>query len=200
MEVIYNFIIFTRCQNNLFYIFCLTYSKNCLNYSHRFHLMGTHKNVKLYTTSKLVGSGREFPKVVLKSDDYGYWKYPTELLSFFYYKVGDENWVKWNSYDEEMELKIEDCEEFYELITEASRLLIDIMDNRYGDFDESNPDHVIVYNKIAEMFHFEGSDLKPNSHTISHVFDEHDYFTDLIEMIKKLDGEKKTYFVTLIFE
>ena len=162
--------------------------------------MGSHKNIKLYTIDKLAGSGREIPKVILESDDYGYWKLPTELLSFFYYKIGDENWIKWDSYDEEMELKIEDCEEFYKLITEASRLLISVIGDRYGDFDEENPKHIAVYNKIAEMFHFEGENLKPDWYTISHVFDEYEYFTDLMGIIKKLDEEKKTYFVTLIFE
>ena len=160
--------------------------------------MGSDKNVKMYASVKLAGSNREVPIVVIDGEDYGYWKHPNELMCFFRHKIGEEVWKKWDCYEEELELDIDLCKEFYQLLSKAVQRHCEVIGDRWAEMDSDNSEHRKFFDEVAKMFHFTEHEMDYDDYTICHLFDEYDLFNDIIKKIEQFEKENKTYFVTLI--
>lgn len=163
--------------------------------------MGSHKRVRLYKKVIIPPHNRSVYSVILDNDDYGYWKLPYELLFFFRNKIGEENWAKWESYDEEIELKVEYCKEFQKLLGKAVELHEKVIGDRWAHFDENNEEHKKVYDEIAKMFHFD-DDAKTeyDGYNISHLYDEYEFFTEIVDEIDGLEKNHEHFYITLIFD
>lgn len=159
--------------------------------------MGSHKRVRLYKKVIIPPHNKSVYSAILDNNDYGYWKLPYELLFFFRNKIGEEIWTKWKSYEEEIELKGEYCKEFQKLLDKAVELHEKVIGDRWAEFDENNKEHRKVYDEIAEMFHFK-DEVKTDydGYNISHLYDEYEFFTELLYYIEK----DEDYYITLIFD
>lgn len=163
--------------------------------------MGSHKRVRLYKETVIPPHGRKIFTVALDNDDYGYWKLPYEMLFFFKKKIGEEVWEKWKSYEEELELKVDECREFQQLLEKTVELHEKVIGDRWSSFDEENEEHRKVYDKIAEMFYFD-NDAKTeyDGYNISHLHDEYEFFTDVVNEINELEENGEQFYITLIFD
>lgn len=163
--------------------------------------MGSHKRVRLYKETVIPPHGRRIFTTALDNDDCGYWKLPYEMLFFFKKKIGEEVWQKWESYDEELEIKPDECKEFQKLLEKAVELHEKVIGNRWAKFDKENEEHRKVYDKIAEMFHFD-NDTKTeyDGYNISHLHDEYEFFTDVVNEIDELEKNGEQFYITLIFD
>lgn len=162
--------------------------------------MGSHKRVRLYKEAVILPHGRKIFTVALDNDDCGYWKLPYEMLFFFKKKKG-EVWENWKSYEEELELKADECKEFQKLLEKAVELHEKVIGDRWSSFDEDNEEHRKVYDKIAEMFHFDNDvKIEYDGHNISHLHDEYEFFTDVVNEINELEKNGEQFYITLIFD
>lgn len=162
--------------------------------------MGSHKRVRLYKERAISPHGRKIFTIAL-DNDCGYWKLPYEMLCFFEKKIGEEIWQRWEKYEEELELKADECKEFQKLLEKAVELHEKVIGDRWAKFDEDNEEHRKVYDAIAEMFHFE-NDVKTeyDGHNISHLHDEYEFFTDIVNEINVLEKNGEQFYITLIFD
>ena len=149
--------------------------------------MGSHKRVRLYAENKLQRSNRSVFTVILDNEDEGYWKHPNEMMCFFHKKI-TENELDWY---EEIEITKEECKELFELLTKAKELHEQVIGGRWSRFDSENKEHCKVYDAIAKMFYFDKY-IKTdyNDYNIGHLFNEYDFFENLVEKIRKTKKNK----------
>ena len=149
--------------------------------------MGSHKRVRLYAENKLQRSNRSVFTVILDNEDKGYWKHPNEMMCFFHKKI-TENELDWY---EEIEVTKEECKELFELLTKAKELHEQVIGGRWSRFDSENKEHCKVYDAIAKMFYFDKYIKKDyNGYNIGHLFNEYDFFENLVEKIRKTKKNK----------
>ena len=122
-------------------------------------------------------------------------------MLFFFKKKKGEVWENWKSYEEELELKADECKEFQKLLEKAVELHEKVIGDRWSSFDEDNEEHRKVYDKIAEMFHFDNDvKIEYDGHNISHLHDEYEFFTDVVNEINELEKNGEQFYITLIFD
>lgn len=76
-----------------------------------------------------------------------------------------------------------------------------VIGNRWAKFDKWNEEHRKVYDKIAEMFHFDNiTKTEYDGYNISHLHDEYEFFTYLVNEINELEKNGEQFYITLIFD